>query len=272
MPPQVNRPAGPGRPLLAVLDYPGRRPEAAVADLRLEEHGFDVRYLLTEPLPGETGATAYARCLVERIEPDRPVTAVLAYCLAASIGHEVAAVLAENAPPVPLVLFDAAPGNPLAVVEAYRSAVGQLGGGMADGPDLTALAEDRSGAADLVAAVRRTLLRLATAALLEDGDEPEDVMETAEQLADHHLRWVVHLIAATDAGSPSWGGDVLHVTSRDHPFREDWRGARRTRTVRIDCTRPALLRTPATARAVLSSLSAPAAASLIQDADHGSGG
>jgi len=257
----MSSPQPPVRPLLAVLDYPGRREEAAVADLRLHEHGFDVCYLLTDPLPYETSAGAYARRLVDRLDPGRPVTAVLAYCLAAGIGHEVAAALTTPAAPAPpLVLFDAGAGSVEAVVEAYHSAVVQLGGGPDEGPDVVAMlaadvpAQQRSAA--LVAAMRTTLTRLAIAALLDDDDEPEDVAETAAQLTERHLRWVVHLVAAATAGSPAWGGDVLHVMSRDHPFADDWPGAGSTRPVRVDCSRRELLRTAQTAQAVLSWLAA----------------
>jgi hypothetical protein len=64
--------------------------------------------------------------------------------------------------------------------------------------------------------------------------------------------WLVHLLAALTSRLPSWGGDVLHVVSSDHPYEADWPGARTTRTVRMPCSRNDLLGDERTQAAVLS--------------------
>lgn len=248
----------PRLPLVAVLDYPGRRTEAAVAELSLSEHGFDVCYLLTEPLPSQIDPDRYTGELVARLPQGRPVRAVLAYCLAGALGQHLAAVLARTGPPPRLVLFDAGPAGADAVVEAFHAAVTQMGGRAADDPDLRELlGRGRAGRAEAAAIIHDSLHRLAVAALIEDGEAVEDVEVVAVRLIERHAQWLAHLIAASAVGEPGWGGDLLHVISREHPFEGDWPGARHTTTIRIDCSRNDLLRTAATRQAVTVWLDSP---------------
>lgn len=243
-------PVADGPPLLVVVDYPGRRDAARVADLRPRSIGFDVTYLLDPVFPREVDGRAYAARLLADLDPRRPVAGVLGYCMAAPIAQEVAALLSTDRDPVPLVLFDARPATPAAVAHQYREAArqlaGQLGGGVAV-PELDPGLVTSSPAA-AVATMRAELVRLGVAAS-PDEDEHE-AAAIAAGLADHFLDWLVHLVAAHHCTWPAWGGRVLHVMSTAHTHTDDWPGATSTELARVDVPRLELLRTGTVGRLV----------------------
>lgn len=243
------------QPQLIVLDYPGRREEASVADLALESHGYAMRYLLAAPFVRELRADRYAEALLERAAPVGSCSAVLAYCMAAPIAHEVAARMTGHGGAVPLVLFDGEPSSPAAIVDQYQVTLQQYAEqlGLRTAPvadpdlfDAETLAERPAAA---VESMRRHLISMGLAAL--GGHEPDDeAIECAHDLADFYLDWLVHLVAAHNASWPRWGGRVFHVMSRDHAFAGSWPGAASTTAVRFDVVRPELLRHPDVAPAV----------------------
>jgi hypothetical protein len=243
------------KPQLLVLDYPGRRTEARVADLMLESHGFAVRYLLTPPLVRELRAAEYAAALLDRTRPNAGCAGVVGYCMAAPIAQELAAQLAAGHPQVPLLLFDGEPASPGAIGDQYRAAatqyVEQLGGSADPKADPRMVEPDTLAhrPAEAVELMRQSLVALGVAAL--GGDEADtDAADAAEEIAEFYLDWLVHLVAANNTTWPSWGGPVLHLVSRDHRFTGDWPGATDTTLVRLDVARPGLLRDPQGARAV----------------------
>ncbi|SBT65720.1 hypothetical protein GA0070622_2725 [Micromonospora sediminicola] len=235
--------------LLLVLDYPGRRTEARVADLGLEHAGFAVRYLLREPFVREPTAPRYAEELLAQTPVDGPCAGVLAYCMAASIAQEVASRVSAAAEPTALILFDGEPASPAAIEEQFdvtaRQLAAQLGGMPPQASDASVFDPARLAGhpEDVIAAMRHTLVELGVSAVGEGDDDPY-ARDTAEDLADFYLDWLVHLVAANNASWPAWGGEVLHVMSRDHGFAGPWPGAATTRHVRCGVPRPELLRHP----------------------------
>lgn len=241
-----------GRPVLLVLDYPGRRQEARVADLRLERYGFDVRYLLTAPFPRAVTAGEYAAELARRHGPfTGEVAAVLSYCMASSVAQELAVMVRGGAGPVSMVLFDGEPVTPEAVDDQYRVARRQLAeqlGIRSDGDGEVRPFDSASLSRrpyDVIDWMRGSLVELGSTALGDDGSHEDDdeARAIAEDLADFYLDWLVHLVAAHNASWPVWDGDVLHVMSRTHAFSQDWPGARSTERARVDSPRPELLAT-----------------------------
>ncbi|MFA1538190.1 amino acid adenylation domain-containing protein [Actinomadura monticuli] len=242
---------GARRPVLLVLDYPGRRDEDRIADMNLESMGFDVRSLLAEPFVRAPTAAAYAAELVDRFGPfPAETTAVLAYCMAAPIAQEVAAAISVDRPPVPLVLFDGEPATAAAVHEQYlvtaNQVASQSGTGSPETVDPARLEELLSTSPEAaVAVLRSSLLDLVPAALANGGTGPE-AAAIAEKVADFYLDWLVHLVAAHKASWTAFGGEVFHVMSRDHGYDGDWPGAAGTERARVDVPRPQLLTNPAT--------------------------
>jgi hypothetical protein len=226
--------------MLLVLDYPGRRDDPLIADLDLEAAGFDVRYVLLDPLPRVPRAARYAEELVASLDLGGPARAVLAFCMAAPIAQDVARLVGAPA----LLCFDGEPSTYDAVESEYRGVRAPFGsGGLPAWWDRTELAADPE---RVLARIEDDLLGLARATLAADGLE-----ELAPQLVAAYVDWLAHLIAAHHAEFPMWGGEVLHVVSRDHAYAGDWPGARDTTTVRLETAREKLLRHEETRRVVL---------------------
>lgn len=237
------------RQLLAI-DYPGRRDSGRLSDLRLEEHGFDVRYPLEERTPHEPQAGPHAEALIRTsgIEADR-LAGIVGYCTAGHLAQEAAARLAaDHGVVLPLVLVDSTPCDAEAVAQEYREAFSQFGADPGQSAVDSLLGPDtlRDRPAHVVATFRDALLRRAVETLAEDGAEPEELAEAAAPVVDHYVSWLTHLVAAHHSTAPAWGGEVLHIVSRDHPFRDDWPGGTATRTRVVDVTRVGL---PASAQA-----------------------
>lgn len=242
------------RGVLLVVDYPGRREESRVANLRLESAGWDVRHLLDKPSGWELTGADYAGRLIERHGPFGPdVAAVLAYCMAAPIAQEIAAALSGAAGrPLPLVLFDGEPSTGEAVERELGVARAQLGGSRKTPDFSTTLLETRP--AECVERMRHGLVRLAADPLRADGADDEEVAQEAEQVAAFYLDWLVYLVAARNTSWPGWRGEVCHIVSRTHLFTRPWPGARVTRLHRVDSGRNELLDHPHTRELALSFL------------------
>lgn len=251
------------RPLLLVIDYPGRRESGRIADIRWAAHGFDVHDVMRDGVPDALHGPAYAAKLLADVDVSR-VTGILAYCMAGHLAHEAAALVAAvTVQPPPLVLFDSGPFHPQTVAEECRSALEVFGG-----PQLAAVVDGTPGAGSplgetmlrerpekAVAHLREHLSRFAITSVAEDTDSEEEAAEAASPLVDHFLGWFTHLVAACNSTAPAVAADVLHVVSQDHPFRGDWPGVRSTRTVVVDCGRNELLADDRTRSAVLAHLS-----------------
>ncbi|WP_167517388.1 hypothetical protein [Micromonospora orduensis] len=238
------------RPVLLVLDYPGRREEARIADLRLQERGYDVRHLLVAPFSRELDAPSYARDLVRRHRlAEASVAAVLSYCMSAAIAQEVAALVNRDQEPVRVVLFDAEPVTPAAVAGQYAEALRQMAeqldvgqpqpwsGQIFDEDALTRRPDE------VIRRMRQELVGFATSALTAGSYDEDEAAGTASALAELYLDWLVHLVAAYHATWPAWGGSVVHVLSRSPGFTGPWPGARETHLVRTAAPRADLLST-----------------------------
>src|SRR5438105_2599228 len=123
--PEAPRSGQSGR--LLVVDYPGRRDEARVADLGLESAGWDVHYLLAAPMGRDLTCREYALRLLNGHRPAH-ATAILAYCTGGPIAQEIAARAGPDRVPLPLILFDGAPSRPELIARDFRAAAAQVAG------------------------------------------------------------------------------------------------------------------------------------------------
>ncbi|MEU6578105.1 hypothetical protein [Streptomyces sp. NPDC046805] len=243
------------RPQLLVIDYPGRRDTGHVGDMRLEEHGFDVRYTMRAELPKELHGDAYARRLIDesKIDPNS-VVAIVAYCMAAHLAQESAAQLtAVSGMPLPLIVLDSGPCLAETVAAECRSVFELFDGAElaaeVDRGALTHLFEAealRTDPAHTVEEFRVRMRLLARNMLADDVETEEELEEASTPLVNLYVGWLTHLIAAHNSSAPAWGGDVLHLTSHGHPFRADWPGAVSTSTLTVDCTENELLSSKST--------------------------
>lgn len=215
--------------MLSVLDYPGRRPEAPVTALGLD----DMVPLLVEPLPVAVTGPAYAARLGEVRGP------VLAYCAASAIAVHLAA-------DVPLVFFDPMPTTDDDVVRAYAAAVAQVPGG-SDAPPGELPSDPESLRADLAGR--------AEAALRAQGLGDDVIAEPVAHFARQHVAYLAYLMAARGPLPSRAVGPMLQVLSRDHPSHEEWLPDGELTTVRVDSDRAGLTRHELTRTAVVSFLS-----------------
>lgn len=242
---------------LLVLDYPGRRAEARIRDLRLDQAGWQLVHLIEPPVRHRYTAAAYAGQLAARIPAAAGgIHAVLGYCTGAAIAQHVAALVGNR---VPLVLFDGTPVTTEFVVREFKTSVAQVGGQVAaeaadaapDGDMLTRRP------AEAFTWMRDTLTRLAAGTLREDGVEEEELTTTTWRICSVYLDWITFLMASRSTDWPEWGGDVVHVASRRHAFTGQWRGARRTFVHLVDSGSRELLTNAQARQHALSCLGAP---------------
>jgi hypothetical protein len=247
--------------VLLVLDFPGRREEAGIADLRLEEAGWKVEYLLTPPFSRTVHARGHAAELARRHGHVVP-RAVLAYCMAAPLAQELAGLLSPPGSPVPLLLFDGEPGHADEVRAAVRTVAGQLAGA-----DATDLADELAGMSDDALAARpdevmRTVeaatLGLAAEVFRADGFSEERASAAAAEVSGFYLDWIAHLITALNSDLPEWGGSVRHIRTPGHKGPDVWPGAGTTENHVVATERNDLLSDPRTRELALTLLGPPA--------------
>lgn len=239
-------------PRLLILDYPGRRPEAHISEMRLDRSGFECREVLTSPMPTVLTTPAYARELHTRQWSDRPV-ALVAYCAAAPLAVAMAALLAGPAGPVPIVLLDPQQTPPSEILHEYHEVVRQVEGRApnVERPpllDIEGLLATPETLARRIGEDLRLRARLALAAFGFDG---ADVGGPVEGVVGVYVEWLTFLVAAHHDEQPPPSGPILQVLSQDHPADAGWLGATDLRTVRVACDRPELAADPEARAAVL---------------------
>ncbi len=249
------------KPQILVFDYPGRRNAKHVSDMRLEDHGFDVRYAMKSELPDELYAESYARVLVKNsgVEPSL-VAGVIGYCMAGHLAQEAVAQLTTVRGTAPtLILLDSGPCLAQAVEEECRTAFAAFGGDAAVaaldaalGGLLFSADALRNDPLQTIEEVRNILRSLAMDMMADDGASLEEIQDSAELFVKHYVGWITHLIAAHNNTAPRWDGDVLHIVSRDHPFRGDWPGASTTKSIVVDSMGNDQAREAATRDSILS--------------------
>ncbi|WBC01112.1 hypothetical protein [Micromonospora sp. WMMA1976] len=248
---------------LLVIDYTGRRVEAPVSALKLDDEGYRVEYLLDLPNPTELTAAGYAKALRQgRGFADEDVQGVLAYCMAAPIAQELAAaVSAATDQPVPLVVFDGAPATAEAVNSEYQLARAKMWAFAADAPydhhpgEVFSEDELRSSSSAVVERMRAGLRESAERAARSDGARSDIDEDEAEYLIEVFIDWLVHLVAAHNAAWSQWPGPLFQIVSRDTDAVDDWPGATGVQVLRMSSSRRDLLRDPQVRAAVLSFLS-----------------
>ncbi|MFD1832894.1 hypothetical protein ACFSJS_25090 [Streptomyces desertarenae] len=226
--------------MLRVLDYPGRRAEAPVTALGLD----DMVALLGDSPPIEGTGPAYAARLDDGPEP------ILAYCAASAIAVHLAHRSRE---PRPLIFFDPMPATDDDIARAYATAVAQVpGGSEPPGP----LGELPSEPEAFLNAVREDLTRRAERALRALGLEDEVVIEPVAHFVRQHLSYLSYLLAARGELPDGPVGPMLQVLSREHSDHRGWLPAGELHTVRIDSDPTGLTAHEASRSSVMSFLTA----------------
>lgn len=242
-----------GGPVL-LLDYPGRRPEAPVTALRLDDGGYRTLPLLTQPLPVEVTGRAYAERLVALHSPGMSsARAVVAYCAASALAVHVVHLLREHRGWAPaLVFLDATPTSAADVTDAYATATRQVpGGGEPPDGEPPALPEHP---ARLLQEAREDLSRRAAAALRAQGLGEDVTAGPAAHFADQHVAYLAYLLAARGPVPREPVAPMLHVLSRGHHDHRDWLPGGELHTAHVDSDRAGLAAHPSARNAVLSFL------------------
>lgn len=239
-------------PILLVLDYPGRRPEAHISEMHLDRSGFECQDVLTSPMPTALTTAAYARELCARQRPDRPV-ALVAYCAAAPLAVAMTALLAGPAGPVPIVLLDPQQTPPSEIVHEYHEVVRQVEGRApnVERPPLLDIERLLATPETLVKRIGEDLRLRASLALAAFGFGGADVGGPLEGVVGVYVEWLTFLVAAHYDEQPAPSGPILQVISQGHPADAGWLGATDLRTVRVPCDRPELAANPQAREAVL---------------------
>jgi hypothetical protein len=224
-----------------VLDFPGRRPEAHVSEMRLDRHGFTCTEVLTSPMPVTPTTPAYASELCARQPMGRPL-AVIAYCATAPLAVAMAELLAGPDRPVPIVLLDPQRTPPAEFLREYREVVDQIEGQAvsAERPPLLDVERLLATPGVLIERIGADLRRRAELALASYGFTGPDVSGPVESLVGVYVEWLTFLVAAHHDQLRPPRGPVLQVISRNHPVDAGWLGATDLRTVRVPCDRPEL--------------------------------
>lgn len=194
------------RGTLLVLVYPGPFATAQIEKLRLEEYGFEVRYLLQETLPRKVMARDYATALFERCDlADADVSTIVSYCAARQIGRELSPMCSRRQGRVPRMVsinpeFPTL-GNLVRTIEAaLRRPLPRPDGGELSLETLTLEMFDE---------LERELADLLLEKVRGSGS-------VARQLSRMQVDWVVHLVAAGRSSGLTDSAAELHITSADH--------------------------------------------------------
>lgn len=259
-------------PVLLVLDYPGRRPEAHISEMNLERYGFDCDYGLQSPLPTALTTSAYAGELCARQRPDRP-PALVAYCATAPLATAIAGLRAGPAGPSPIVTLDPQPTPPSEIAKEYEDVARQIEGRTAapGRPPLLNIEQLLATPETLVARIGEDLRLRARLALAGFGFTGADVAGPVEKVVGVYIEWLIFLISAHYDAQPAPRGPILQVISQEHPADAAWLGAADVSTVRIPCERPELAADPRARAAVLEFLrefACPATAAPGKGHDH----
>jgi hypothetical protein len=226
----------PAEPKLLILDYPGRRADAHVSEMRLEEHGFDCEYGLAAPLPTALTTLGYAGQLHERLRPGRPA-AVISYCGAAPLAIAMARLLeGPDGDPVPIAFLNPSPTPPSDIVREYAAAVRQVEGRAprVERPPLLDIEGLLSAPELLVRRIEEDLRLRARLTLEAYGLAGTDTSGQTDTVVGMYVEWLIFHVAAHHAGQQAPSGDVLQVISQEQPADASWLGAP-VQTVRVPC-------------------------------------
>lgn len=239
-------------PSLLILDYPGRRPEAHLDELGLEDLGFECRYLLTSPMPDEVTCERYARALADGFGAgDGTVRGVISYCAAAPLATELAA-LASRDRPVPVVLLDPFDCDEHHIAGQYALVARQIdsGGPRGDGPPLLDVAAGIGEPRELATRITRDLSDRAKRSL-EGGGDDLDAEEMAALVVRMYVDWLKFLLAVYHRPRDARQAVVLHVASSQGTPGPQWPGAVEAETATIGCEHADLARSQETRKVII---------------------
>lgn len=255
-----------GDPMILVLDYPGRRPEAHVSEMRLEQSGFDCAYMLKPPLPSALTARAYASQLCARLRSAQPL-AVISYCATAPLAIAVAALMGDSCGgPPPIALLDPSRCHPSHIIRGYASVVRQIEGpAPISRPPLLDVEPMLATSDLLIQRIEADLWHRAKLSLAADGFEGAEAKGAMEAVIGMYVEWLTYLVAVHHCEQPTSSGHLFQVISREHPADVSWLGVAADRTVRIECDRRHLPKHPDARTLVLDFLHQVAARRLCHD-------
>lgn len=228
-----------GEPALLVLDFPGRRPEAHISELALDEHGFDSVHALESPLPTSPTTAEYAEELCVRRSLGRPA-AILAYCATAPLAVAVSKLLGGPAGSLPIVLFDPQPTPSSEIAAEYDIVTRQVEERMppeAERPPRLAIERLLATPELAIERIGEDLRLRAVLTLAAFGFTGSAAGKAAEGVVGLYIEWLTFLVGAHHAEQPGPRGPVLQVLSRAHTDDLGWLGAADVRTVRVSCDR-----------------------------------
>lgn len=254
-------------PTLLVLDFPGRRPEAHISELALDERGFSSVYAMESPLPTSPTTPEYAKELCISKSLERPF-AVVAYCAAAPLAVAVSEIVTGPAGTLPIVLFDPQPTPPSEIALEYDIVVGQVEGRMPAQAERPARLAIESLVATPEAAIEQIgedLRQRALLALSAFGFTGADADRAAQGVIGLYVEWLTFLVGAHHGEQPGPRGPVLQVLSREHTDDLGWLGAADVRTVRFPCDRNELAAHPEACAAVVDFLGAVGAKAVADE-------
>ncbi|MEY9933131.1 hypothetical protein ABH926_007784 [Catenulispora sp. GP43] len=243
---------------ILMLDFPGRRPEAHLTELRLEDADLECEYLLTHPLPTELDTRAYAEQLCRRMDTDpRDAVAVVAYCAAAPLAAPIAArVGGPDRPPLPIVYLDPSRCLDYHLVKNYTEIARQIAGhtDLEERIPLLDVAALIPTPEEYLARIAADLTQRSRAVLAADGFTAAEADQAMGTTIDLYMQWLTYLVAVHHPDPPPPAADVLQLVSRDHPAEAAWLGIAPEQTVRFDCLRPVLAEDPGVRGALLAFL------------------
>ncbi len=234
-----------GQPLVVLVDYPGRRPEAHLSQLGLARAGYRCCELLRHPLPPASRLDKYASALLARETVFAEAAAVVAYCAAAPLAALAASQLAgATGARLPVVFLDPSQCHAQHILGAYATVVEQIDAEVdplerrpplkvQDGlDDPVSLGEALS--ADVHARVR--------VALAASGFSEQECETAKGPAAAVYVDWLQYLLSLHHRVKASDAGPILNLISAAHPADTAWLGVTERETLRIECTRADLAR------------------------------
>lgn len=182
----------PGRPVVALLDFPGRYNEYGLRSISLERLGADLWDVYRDAMPTSAAAEKFSHTLIRRCnEIAAPLLAIVASCASGHWAEQMADAQGERCGIRPKVISvnPGVPSEPEVASEVSR-VVGQLGG-----HPPTAIGMWKEDLTDVAAGNAEYRLREYVTGLLEDlGGDRSDA--SSVEFIRYQLGWIYYLSGA----------------------------------------------------------------------------